>query len=252
MSQTVKIKLVHGQNVREVEMPAFNSFGQLKEVAHSCTGIPLQHIKLNFKGREKRDSDQLSSAGVKNGAKIFVGESEQYKNEVAAQREAEELAALQAEQAALLGAQAPRPSPAQASQPAPRAPRNAAQPLPSFESRVLDASGAPAAAPAPQPQPPPLTASERAANAIAKVAQEVSELEPQVMSLQPGNPAVPKDAIKLAEFLTQKLLVLDGIDVTPETRQLRKAQIVKINSLCDHLETLKTSRQQGSSEWTQF
>ncbi len=77
---------------------------------------------------------------------------------------------------------------AQASQPDPRAPRNAAQPLPSFESRVLDASGAPAAAPAPQPQPPPLTASERAANAIAKVAQEVSELEPQVFSASPFPP----------------------------------------------------------------
>jgi len=52
----------------------------------------------------------------------------------------------------------------------------------------------------------------------------------QVMSLQAG-PTVQKDATKLAEFLTQKLLVLDSIDVTPETRQLRKAQIVKINSL---------------------
>jgi len=30
MAQTVKVKLVYGQEVREVEMPAFNSFGQLK------------------------------------------------------------------------------------------------------------------------------------------------------------------------------------------------------------------------------
>jgi hypothetical protein len=50
------------------------------------------------------------------------------------------------------------------------------------------------------------------------------------MNLQAG-PTVQKDATKLAEFLTQKLLVLDSIDVTPETRHLRKAQIVKINNL---------------------
>ena len=39
------------------------------------------------------------------GNKVFVGESEEYKNEVASRREAEELAALEAEQASLLGAQ---------------------------------------------------------------------------------------------------------------------------------------------------
>ena len=55
----------------------------------------------------------------------------------------------------------------------------------------------------------------------------------QVMSLR-GGPTIQRDATKLAEFLTQKLLVLDSIEVTPETRQLRKAQIVRINSLwCD-------------------
>jgi len=30
MAQTVKVKLIHGQDVTEAEMPAFNSFGQLK------------------------------------------------------------------------------------------------------------------------------------------------------------------------------------------------------------------------------
>jgi len=263
MAQTVKVKLVYGQEVREVEMPAFNSFGQLKEVAHSFSGIPMQHIKLNFKGRVRQDTDQLSAAGVKNGNKVFVGETEEYKNEVASRREAEELAALEAEQASLLKPQAHAHarSYAQVSQPPLRAPRNAAQPMlqvynANFANGATGPSPtvAPATAPAfpLQPQAPPLTATERAANAIGKVAKEVGELEPQVMSLQAG-PTVQKDATKLAEFLTQKLLVLDSIDVTPETRQLRKAQIVKINSLCDHLEVLKSSQQAGrATEWTQF
>lgn len=40
------------------------------------------------------------------GNKVFVGETEEYKNEVASRREAEELAALEAEQASLLKPQA--------------------------------------------------------------------------------------------------------------------------------------------------
>lgn len=47
----------------------------------------------------------------------------------------------------------------------------------------------------------------------------------------PKDTEVSKEAVKLAEVLTQKLLALDGVDVTTETRQLRKAQINRINLL---------------------
>ena len=43
MAQTVKVKLVHGQHVREVEMPAFNSFGQLKV---GFSGIYVPHLTV--------------------------------------------------------------------------------------------------------------------------------------------------------------------------------------------------------------
>jgi hypothetical protein len=70
-------------------------------------------------------------------------------------------------------------------QPSHHVPRNAAQPMPpgynaNLPNGAFDHPAAPAAAP--KPQPPPLTDTERAANAIGKVAREVGELEPQVTS----------------------------------------------------------------------
>ncbi len=47
----------------------------------------------------------------------------------------------------------------------------------------------------------------------------------------PGSGNARQEAVKLVELLTQKLLQLDGINVTPETRQLRKDQINRINAL---------------------
>jgi len=106
-----------------------------------------------------------------------VGESEEYKTEVASRREAQELAALEAEQAKLLR---PREQP---SNPLPRAARNAAQPMPpGYNANLSNGAVGPSPAPAaaPQPQPPPLTDTEKAANAIGKIARKVGELEPQV------------------------------------------------------------------------
>ena len=52
----------------------------------------------------------------------------------------------------------------------------------------------------------------------------------QVLVLE-ARPAGSKEAVKLSELLTQKLLVLDSMHVTAETRQLRKGQINRINAL---------------------
>ena len=73
----------------------------------------------------------------------------------------------------------------QVSQPPLRVPRNAAQPMPQGYGTALPNGGpspmsAAAPVPPPQPQAPPLSASERSAIAIEKVAREVGELEPQV------------------------------------------------------------------------
>ena len=64
---------------------------------------------------------------------------------------------------------------------------------------------------------------------------QVNVLEPS-SSLE-GN----KDAIRLMEMLTRQLLDLDSIQVTPESRHLRKAQVNRINSLCDKLELMKAT-----------
>ena len=55
-------------------------------------------------------------------------------------------------------------------------------------------------------------------------------------------PGALRAAAGLIEALTQKLLALDNIavDGDPGVRQARKAQIVRINSLCDALEAGKS------------
>eukprot|EP00884_Botryococcus_braunii_P000575 jgi/Botrbrau1/10518/Bobra.7_1s0002.1 len=50
-----------------------------------------------------------------------------------------------------------------------------------------------------------------------------------------------EQACKVAELLTQKLLTLDEIHVEGEARVMRKAQINRINSLCDRLESFRSA-----------
>lgn len=52
------------------------------------------------------------------------------------------------------------------------------------------------------------------------------------------NGSAERDAAALVEALTQKLLLLDSIDVTAESRQLRKNQINRINALWSVLPTV--------------
>lgn len=61
---------------------------------------------------------------------------------------------------------------------------------------------------------------------------------PQAQALQPEEPGASRKAAGLAEMLTQKLLKLDNVvvDGDPEVRQQRKAEINRINRLCDMLE----------------
>ena len=180
------------------------------------------------------------------GSKIFVEESDGYRAALAKQREAEDLAALQAEQDQL----------AQQSQ---------ASFAPASSHAVASGPAPPPGARAPPPTPigPQLgSATEQAIAQIGSVARHVDELEGMVCAVSDGkaHPSIsclrgmpPETALKhdelmqvnslagsrdsaagagrLMELLTQKLLVLDGVEVTAESRQARKDQINRINAL---------------------
>ena len=55
---------------------------------------------------------------------------------------------------------------------------------------------------------------------------------------QPG-PEAARAAARLTEALTQKLLALDAVQVDPAHRVARRAEIDRINRLCEELEARK-------------
>lgn len=52
-------------------------------------------------------------------------------------------------------------------------------------------------------------------------------------------PEAAKAAARLTEALTQKLLALDAVQVDPAHRGARRAEIDRINRLCEELEARK-------------
>ena len=56
---------------------------------------------------------------------------------------------------------------------------------------------------------------------------------------QPG-PEAARAAARLTEALTQKLLALDAVQVDPAHRVARRAEIDRINRLCEELEARKS------------
>ncbi|KAK9837169.1 hypothetical protein WJX81_008052 [Elliptochloris bilobata] len=80
----------------------------------------------------------------------------------------------------------------------------------------------------------------RIKRAIASVSSAVDALEAEVKRLppDPGQEAA-RAAARLNEALTQKLLALDAVQVDPMHRAARRAEINRINRLCEQLEARK-------------
>jgi hypothetical protein len=86
----VKIKVSYGLISHDITAPAFASFGDVKKLLVSVTGLTPKEQRLLFKGIEKEDSEALHMAGVKDKAKLILMEDpaarerkvqEQYKQE---------------------------------------------------------------------------------------------------------------------------------------------------------------------------
>lgn len=83
---TLKLKLAHGTTLHELTVPAESSFEDLKAAAAKVTGVPVGDQKLLFRGRERGDGDAIYAAGVKDGGKIMLIESEARRAEAAARQ----------------------------------------------------------------------------------------------------------------------------------------------------------------------
>jgi hypothetical protein len=70
----VKIKVSYGLISHDITAPAFASFGDVKKLLVSVTGLTPKEQRLLFKGIEKEDSEALHMAGVKDKAKLILME----------------------------------------------------------------------------------------------------------------------------------------------------------------------------------
>lgn len=76
---------------------------------------------------------------------------------------------------------------------------------------------------------------------VGVIASQVDQLAQQAQQLQQQPPAVShKAALLLGEALTQKLIQLDNVQVTGDARMLRKAEINRVNAMCDQMEVIKS------------
>ncbi|TKY56506.1 BAG family molecular chaperone regulator 4 [Spatholobus suberectus] len=71
-SPMIKIKVSHGSYHHEVTVPAQSTFGHLKRVLTSETGLEPKEQRLLFRGKEKEDEECLHMVGVKDMSKVIL------------------------------------------------------------------------------------------------------------------------------------------------------------------------------------
>ncbi|KAG5052776.1 hypothetical protein JHK87_004974 [Glycine soja] len=71
-SSMIKIKVSHGSYHHEVTVPAQSTFGHLKRVLTSETGLEPKEQRLLFRGKEKEDEECLHMVGVKDMSKVIL------------------------------------------------------------------------------------------------------------------------------------------------------------------------------------
>jgi len=69
---TIRLRVSHGNALREVILPAQATFGELKRVLVPSTGLEPERQRIFFRGREKRDDELLHTSGAKDGAKVLL------------------------------------------------------------------------------------------------------------------------------------------------------------------------------------
>lgn len=68
------VRVVAGFRWHDVSVGATSTFGELKELAGTVTGVEPGEQRLLFRGKEKEDCDHLHMAGVKEGDKVLLVE----------------------------------------------------------------------------------------------------------------------------------------------------------------------------------
>eukprot|EP01018_Ginkgo_biloba_P009889 Gb_09360 [translate_table: standard] len=71
-SPTIKLRVTYGSSMHEVSISLQATFGELKKLLASETGLGPQEQRLMFRGKERDSSDYLDTVGVKDKSKIVL------------------------------------------------------------------------------------------------------------------------------------------------------------------------------------
>lgn len=70
----IKIKVSYGSSLYDLSVPCRTTFGELKKLLASKTGLEPGEQRLFFRGREKDDTETLHMAGLKDLSKLLLME----------------------------------------------------------------------------------------------------------------------------------------------------------------------------------
>mmetsp|Transcript_24387 Transcript_24387/g.33593 ORF Transcript_24387/g.33593 Transcript_24387/m.33593 type:complete len:194 (-) Transcript_24387:127-708(-) len=76
-SHEIVFKLSHGLKMMQVKVPSDADFLAVKVAARDATGVPIEEQTLLFRGRPVSDGDAVYAAGVRNGSKLMLTQSEE-------------------------------------------------------------------------------------------------------------------------------------------------------------------------------
>ncbi|KAL6998443.1 hypothetical protein U1Q18_008569 [Sarracenia purpurea var. burkii] len=222
---TIRIKVVHGSNHLDLEVPSRSTFGDLKRHVARETGLEPNQQRLLFRGKQKEDEEYLHVVGVKNNAKVLLMEEPTNKERTLKDMSSSELSS------ACAAVDEVRPQV-----------DNLAEELAALEGtskqRNLEEVKS--------------SKSLKACVAIAEVRAEVDKLAEQVAALEPvvydGTKVEEKEFIFLTEFLMRQLLKLDSIQAEGEGKVQRKLEVRRVQSLVDAVDSLKARNSNSKSK----
>eukprot|EP00873_Tetraselmis_striata_P029627 jgi/Tetstr1/449891/TSEL_036950.t1 len=204
---SLELRCYYKTSEHRVKVPADSSFADVKVKVSKAAGLLPDDFKLLYRGKERADNDAIYAAGVKDGSKLHLAETEAFR-----QRRGAELAAADAvPTGAAAGVSAGAPAPA------PSAPAAAAG---DTDLACVEAMNA----------------------EVDPLEQQVKELEDAVAQGRQLAEEPQKKKHKMAmELLTRQLLKLDQFECTGDARQRRKQVINRVNALCEKLEKMPSS-----------
>mmetsp|Transcript_29004 Transcript_29004/g.48676 ORF Transcript_29004/g.48676 Transcript_29004/m.48676 type:complete len:213 (-) Transcript_29004:89-727(-) len=207
-TDVLNVKLTHNLKAYDLQVPAESDFMNFKIAVQVATGVPVADQKLLFRGKVMNDRDKLFAVGLRDGSKIMLIESELRRK-------------------ASVTSQYAAPTPI------------IGFPKSTSQEKVSKAtSSSPSSSPVRRAETAMLAKIADARGVGDKLERELVVVEQQVAQNKGIAVAERKEVVLIQELCERELLKLDSLS-GDGIREHRKAQVQRINALCERAEALK-------------